>query len=461
MKKILITVFICLITLSIPTLAQDVQNKLDRYVNSQLTTTEQSEITTLPEEQLQANLTIEEIRTVLEEIVNSGECTVPDIVQDLNDYIIEESAFSAVGDSNLWEKKRSELYRYIQSSNWHTGKNISDADRAFIQTLKTIAFGLIKEAAQLCGWDRILDRLEQESINKYENSEQIQYAVATVKANINDALNDDDHAIETLYTAVQHNAFTLLTINYIDYKKLSNAFPEVKFLFEDLYTFFKWRYDLRNNDASYKLNEDNINVKFRQAAATNSFFAFWELANIAKAEMRKAVENEDDNLTVLTVSDERDNMEFFEAYAKQALYFGRIWNGMQRYVVKKNFLPKTLNPKRGACKSIIEKDINKSLDPLNKEQLLNVLNDVRINYNAARSVAEKYWNNWASVNLTEQKKLQIQKQLHKLLQQITEERIEDTINSLPQIDTLQNTLPDTLPDTLQNDSIPPVLDIAD
>ncbi len=437
MKKILITVF-CLISLSIPSLAQDVKDKLDRYVKSQLTTTDKSEIANLPETETQPNLTLEEIKNILTKIANDSEtCNLPNIAQDLNDYIIEEATFSVMGEANSWEKKRSELYRYVRSSNWRTGKNISEADREFIKTLTNITVGLLKQAAQLCGWDRVLDRLEQAAINKYENNEQIQNAVATVKANISDALNNDDHTLETLYTAVQHNAFTLLSMNYVDYKKLSNAFPEVKFLFEDLYTFFKWRYDLRTNDASYRLNENNINVKFRMAAATNSFFAFWELANIAKAEIKRAVEDEEDNLTTLTVSDERDSMELFDAYAKQALYFGRLWNGMQRYGVEKGYLPETLNPKRGARKNTIKKDINRSLDQLDKDNLLNVLGNVRENYNNARSVAEEYWNNWLSANLSGQKNVQIPEQL--------------LFELLKRID-------NNMPTDTQNDSITPVLD---
>lgn len=168
------------------------------------------------------------------------------------------------------------------------------------------------------------------------------------------------------------------------------------FLFEDMYTFFKWRYDLRNASAAYALNENNIDVEFHLASTTNSFFAFWELANIAKSEMRNASNNAENDLSTLSVAGERDAMKLFESYARQALYFGRIWNGMQRYAVERGLLPKDLDPKRGARKCVIKRSIKESFDKLNNEEVLAVLNDVRNYYTEARNISERYWKEWVS-----------------------------------------------------------------
>ncbi|MCR5504184.1 MAG: hypothetical protein K6E94_01200 [Elusimicrobiaceae bacterium] len=203
-------------------------------------------------------------------------------------------------------------------------------------------------------------------------------------------------------------------MSFTDFKKVTEQYPEVKFLFEDMYTFFKWRYELRDKNNSYKLNENNINVKFRLSASTNSFFAFWELANIAKSTMRHAADNKDNDLTNLTVSAERDNMEIFENYARQALYFGRIWNGMQRYAVKKGAIPENLNPKRGARKKAIKRAIKSSFKDLNNEQIANVLDEVRNYYVSARKVSESYWSNWVK----KQKNNKVQANLDKMLEQI-------------------------------------------
>ncbi|MBR4592837.1 MAG: hypothetical protein IKO35_06485 [Elusimicrobiaceae bacterium] len=418
MKKLFLTAGLaCLMGLvTSPVFAQNAQSQLNRYVTSQLTADEKATIAQLPSES-EAELSEEEIRSILEKIISDNACPWPEVAQDLTNYITESAVFGATGQLTDWELKRSELYSYVQSSNWRTGKNISDADRSFRKTLRTIAFGLVKEAAQLCGWDRILDRLEQEAINKYENNETIQNTVAAVTANISDAVNSEDHTIESLYKDVQHNAFTLLSLNHVDYQKLKKAYPEVEYLFEDLYTFFKWRYELREADSSYKLNENNINVEFRLASSTNSFFAFWELANVAKSEMKNAVSNNSSTLTTLTVSDERDNMQLLASRAKQALYFGRVWNGMERYAVKRNILPKTLDPEHGARKASIKKAIKISFDPLSDEEILNILTDIRSHYASARSISEKHWGKWASEKLAQQKRRQIQKKLKALLQQ--------------------------------------------
>lgn len=436
MKNLFIAVTtICLAgILAAPAPAQDLQNQLNRYVTSQLSDDEKASFAQSSEEKMPEDAIYREIESMLRSLLETNTCPLPEVAQDLTQYIKEEAFFSATGQLNGWEQKRSELYRYIQNSNWRTGKNISNADRAFRETLQTIFFGLFKQLAQLCGWDRLLDRLEQEAINRYENNEEIQIAIATVAANISDATHEENHTVNDLYNDIQHNAFTLLTINSVDFNKLTAAYPEVKFLFDDMYTFFKWRYDLRNTDESYKLNENNIHVEFRLAASTNSFFAFWELANIAKAEMRNAAENSENrgnNLITLTVSDERDNMRLFETYANEALYFGRVWNGMQEYAVKRGILPENLDPKRGARKNSIKKSIENSFNGLSNEQILSILDNVRNYYASAREISENYWNEWA----TRQNEQQIQEYLQGLLQKI--EQAADSLSTQQNIDSLQ------------------------
>lgn len=418
MKKSLTAVsVVCLLgLLACPIFAQNTPNQLNRYVISQLSVDEKEAIASMPDEQL-PELTQEEIKSLLQGITDSGTCQLPEVAQDVSDYITENATFAATGKLNPWEQKRSELYRYVQSSDWRTGKNISDADRAFRKTIGTIAFGLVKEIAQLCGYDRILDRIEQMAINRYENNQTIQSAAAAVAANISDAATSDEHTTNALYRAVQHNAFTLLSMSSVDYQKLVAAYPEVEFLFDDMYTFFRWRYELRNVEPSYKLNENNIDVEFRLASRTNSFFAFWELANIAKAEVRNAVADDEEQLSTLSVSDERDSMKVFHAYAKQALYFGRIWNGMQRFAVKREALPKEINPVRGAVKAFIKKDIQTTFEPLENDEILNILATIRSNYTLARRISEKYWNKWVAANLTEQKRQQILEEFKNFLEQ--------------------------------------------
>lgn len=417
MKKLFLFAFIvCLIGIFYsPVFAQEVQNKLNRYVTSQLTDEDKTDAITSTslEEDETDEMTLEQLKKALQKLANSNG-DLPEISKDLSGYITGNALSSATGEINAWEKRRSELYKYVQSSNWITGKDISDGDRAFRETLSTIAVGLIKQLARKWGCDLMFDRMEEKSNNAYENSEDIQVAAATVAANLNDALHSDDHTVNTLYIDIQHNAFNILGMSFTDFKKVSTQYPEVKFLFEDMYTFFKWRYELRDKNNSYKLNENNINVKFRLSSTTNSFFAFWELANIAKSTMRHAADNKDNDLTNLTVSAERDNMEIFENYARQALYFGRIWNGMQRYAVKRGVLPENLNPERGARKKTIKRAIKSSFKDLNNEQVANVLDEVRNYYVSAREVSENYWSNWVK----KQKNNKVQANLEEMLEQI-------------------------------------------
>lgn len=425
MKKIFIASFVaCAIGLLPNTvLAQNLQEQITRYVTSKLNENDKQTVAKSDYEETQ-DFDYNEVKNLLQSIMNQQTSPSPEVVQDLSSYITEKAVSSATGEISEWEKKRSELYNYLKSSNWLTGKNISDADREFRETLKTMFFGLIEEAAKAYGYDLLLDRLEQEAMNKQDNNEAIQVAIATVENNIDNVFSEEDYTTNSLYIAIQHNAFVLLGISDIEYQKLIKEFPEVKFLFDDMYTFFKWRYELRNSNSAYKLNEDNINVSFRTAAATNSFFAFWELANIAKTEMRIAADAQKDNLNSLTVSEERDNIKFFNAYAKQALYFGRIWNNMQHYAVKKEILPKSLDPKRRGNKHSIKKEVKNSFKDLDNDQILSVLNEVRNYYAKAREISEDYWNKWVA----KQKNLQMQNSWENLLQQIQQTTTNDTLN---------------------------------
>ena len=425
MKKIFIATLIAGIAGLLPNtgFSQNLQEQINRYVTSQLTEKETQEVPQADNEKTQ-DVNYEEIRALLQSLIDTQTCPSPEVMQNLTYYITEKALSSATGEVSEWEKKRSELYRYIRSSNWLTGKDISEADREFRETLNTMFFGLIKEAARACGYDRILDRLEEEAMNKEENNESIQVAIASVENNIANAFDEENHTVNVLYNEVQHNAFILLGISDVDYKRLITAFPEVKFLFEDMYTFFKWRYELRNTDPAYKLNENNIYVSFHTATSTNSFFGFWELANIAKLEIKAAASSNKEVQHTLTVAEERDNIQFFDAYAKQALYFGRIWNNMQHYAVKKEILPESLDPKWPGNRCAIKKAVNNSFKDLSDEQILDVLNNVRAYYVNAREISEPYWNNW----LTQQKELQVRENLENLRQQIQQTIDNDTLN---------------------------------
>ncbi len=432
MKKFFLIAFIvCFMTIfNNPVFAQEIQNQLSRYVTSQLNNSDKEDINDLSIEEDTSNQSYEELKSALQRIIDSKSYENPEIAKDLSGYITESAKFSSTGKLDSWEQKRSELFKYVQDSNWRTGKNISKADKAFSDTLKEIAYGLIKDTARVIGWDRLFDLLEQESINKYENNESVQVAIATVESNISDAIHSGEHTINELYIDIQHNAFTLLGLNHVDFNKVSAQYPEVKFLFEDMYTFFKWRYDLRNANTSYQLNENNIDVKFHLASVTNSFFAFWELANIAKSEMRNAADKEENNLNTLSVTAERDNMKYFEMYARQALYFGRIWNGMQRYAVNRGILPENLNPERGAGKNYIKENIKESFDKLNNDQVSSTLDDIRNYYDQARTISEKYWKDWAK----KQDEAKVRDHLKQLLEQV--EQITDTLNIKQSADNL-------------------------
>lgn len=400
--------------------AQNAAVQLNNYISHKTDAAAQQEI---DQETLETdtNLSTKDIQAAVDEV-----CSLPDPVSDVKEYVTDNAQFTATGKLNAWEKKRAELYRYVQGSNWHTWKNISDGDRRFVETLKTICFGLIKETAAACGYDRIIDRLEQKAINEYENNQEVQNAVQAVLSDISDAANNEKHTADAMYVQVQHNAFILLLMNYVDYKKLVAQYPEVDFLFDDLYTFFKWRADLRTYDPAYKLNENNINVAFRHAVSTNSFFGWWELTNIAKMEMRNAVESGSHRLNTQTISDERDGMKSFEAYAKRARYFGRLWNGMQRYAVQKKILPKVRNPKRGAGRVSIREAIKDSFAPLTNEQVLSTLTDIRHHYITERTRAEKVWQKWYQDNLAsrqQQASLEIQRSLGTMVEEVKSDTV--------------------------------------
>ena len=335
----LVAVFIACL-LATPIFAKTATRSLSDYVKGQVKTTQLTNPDNTPvEPEPDEELAIPSQQELEKMVSKADRCFLSPHQQDLSDYIAELGLETATGKASPWEKRRAQLYQYVQSSDWHTGKNISDADRSLVETLKTIAFGLIKEVLSLCGWDMFLDRIEQQAINAYENNEQIQYATQMIEADISDALTSEKHTLDELYIKVQHNAFNLLTMNSVDFKKLIKTYPEIEYLFDDLYIFFKWRYDLRTFDPAYKLNENNINVKFRKATRTNSFFAWWELSNMARTEIRNSVEAGKDKPTTFDIADERDSMDFFKTFATRGLYFGRIWNGMQDMRSKMIYYP--------------------------------------------------------------------------------------------------------------------------
>ena len=317
--------------------------------------------------------------------------------KDVKSYITEMAEYAITGNVNSWEHKRRLLYRYVQDSNWLTKKDISRADHAFMELLKTLAGGLFEYAFEALGWDLIGDRMRQKAINEYESNEQVQYIAKSVANDISDLMDADEHTVDALYIKIQHNAFELLTLNYVDFCKVVAAYPEVGFLFDDLYMFFKWRFDLRTFSSSYAENENNIDLAIRKSAASNSFLAWWELANTAKEAIRWSIMSDQQQVSTQNATTERDNIDFFKSYAKRSLYFGRLWNGIQRYAVKqRQALPNQLNPKRGAFKGKIKRSINKDMQAFSNEQVVDVLTDIRARYVSARIETEAAWEQWVT-----------------------------------------------------------------
>ena len=359
----------------------------------------------------------QQVATVLQQDIPPG----PEIVSDVHDYIKDQGKYASVGKLDSWEAKRIELFSLIQNSNWYTRKGISEADKHLLETVKTVFFGLIKEAANALGWDFIFDRLEQKTINNDETNELVKYAIQNANQDIKDLANEDDHSLHEMYIQVQHNAFNLVLMNHLDYQKLVKAYPEVEFLFEDLYTFFKWRSELNAYEPGYKLNENNIHVEFRNAEATNSFFAWWELASIAKVCMRQAVEQGKQFSSNFSSTDERDSMGLYDAYAGRALYFSRVWNGLQRYAVNHKALPRTLYPKRGAFKIKIRQQINKDLQGFSNEQMVQMLDEIRADYVQTRRATEQEWNQWLEEQIQTQQQQETQQELEKSLASVSAE----------------------------------------
>jgi thermostable 8-oxoguanine DNA glycosylase len=155
----------------------------------------------------------------------------------------------------------------------------------------------------------------------------------------------------------------------------------------------------------------------RRSSRTNSFLAWWELANIAKDAIRQSIEQDQNKASTESPTTERDNMEVYQSYGKRSLYFGRLWNGIQRYAVKgRQAMVAHMNPKRGAFKAKLKHAIEQDMANLSNEEVVAVLTDVRARYVNARIDTEAAWGTWVRAHASEIKRQR------KIMRQRYEER---------------------------------------
>ena len=329
---------------------------------------------------------------------------------DLKTYFDNNEQLSATGILSDFDRKQQELAAYIRNSNWRTKKGLSKSDRAFVSGLVEMGkFALMWTAA--IGFDGLLDAMESnyESDNDWNASLSVGEDSVASLTDMLEAVCDEDLSVDKLYAKIQHNAFYLVIIDGESFKQVASKYPEVAYLFEDLYTFFRWRYELRSRVSGYGLNEDNINVTFRAATSINSFIGWWELANVAKSEMALAVANPDDYTALIPFSvrsgmEERTNIrELYKPRARRARYYGRVWNNIQDYAAKKRHMEKiseqekserginsVAKPVRGRRPSV-RKAVFNTLAPLSDREVYQTLTDMRQHYVEVRVRSERVW----------------------------------------------------------------------
>lgn len=327
---------------------------------------------------------------------------------DLESYFDDNEEVSARGVILSFNTKQQELAAYIRNSDWRTKKGLSKSDRAFVISLIELGkFALMW--TDIVGLDGVLDSLESAVNDKDDNQYAAAKAAFTETFNMLEAMDGEDLSVDKLYAKIQHNAFYLVIIDGESFKKVSAKYPEVAYLFDDLYTFFRWRYEMRARVPGYELNEDNINVIFRTATYINSFLGWWELANVAKTEMALAVAHQDDASSLIPFTtrsreEERNNTRaIFQPRARSARYYGRVWNNMQDYAAQKRHMANisgqeeiergidsVVKPVRGR-KPSVRRSVFKALEPLSDKEVYQALTDMRKHYVEVRVRSERVW----------------------------------------------------------------------
>ncbi len=336
--------------------------------------------------------------------------------EDLEAYFDDNELVSATGMLSEFNRKQQELAFYIKNSDWRTWKNLSKRDRAFITNL--ISMGKLALAwADLAGLDGVMDSFESWANDRDDNQYSSAKEAFSVANDIVEAIYGEDHIVDDIYTRIQHNAFFVVLINAEDFKRVATKYPEVAYLFDDLYTYFRWRYELRVRDSDYALNEDNINVVFRTATRINSFLGWWELANVAKSEMALAASNPDDNTALVPFTsrnreEERYNIRgIYGSRARSARYFGRVWNNMQDYAAKERKMmdisadeeaergiDSVPSPVRGR-KCSVRKEVFNSLESLSDQEVYQAFTDMRNHYVDVRIRSERVWQQYMQENI--------------------------------------------------------------
>lgn len=328
----------------------------------------------------------------------------PEPQEDLETYFLDNELLSSFGDTDAFDKRQDELAFYILNSDWRTYKGLSQGDKAVI-------LGLVKLAQAFLGWMNlgVLDNIEASIMDKTNNQGGLSGESLSAAANIFESAGHETHDIDELYIKIQNNAFHVVLLNRVDFEKMVKKYPEVAFLFEDLYTFFRWRYEMRSRDEKYRLNENNIYHVMNSATRINSFLGWWELANVAKWFMANTItENKPEEglypFTMKTYEEEKNNLKVdYRPSARDARYFGRVWNCMQRYAAinrhmeklddaqgANNGLGTVLSPKRG-FKLSVKRAVYKSLAPLSDQEVYDSLKNVRYQYVAMRARSEVIW----------------------------------------------------------------------
>lgn len=328
--------------------------------------------------------------------------------EDLEAYFTNNELLSSFGDMSAFDQRQEELAFYILNSDWYTGKGLSQGDKALI-------IGLVKLAQAFLGWLNLgmLDSAEASLMDKTNNQGD---AVDPI-SNILESAAGENHDVDKLYIKIQNNAFHVVLLNQVDFEKVVRKYPEVGFLFDDLYTFFRWRYEMRIRNEKYRLNENNIYHIMHSSTRINSFFGWWELANVAKWFMANTIKENNVSkglypFTMKTYEEEKNNLKVdYKASARDARYFGRVWNTMQHYAAKKRHMDKltdaqrqqgigiVLSPKRW-FKFSVRRAVYKSLKGLSDKEVYDELVSVRKQYVVMRARSEKKWQEFMQTQVT-------------------------------------------------------------
>lgn len=329
----------------------------------------------------------------------------PEPQEDLETYFLDNEILSALGEITTFDQRQKYLACYVARSNFRTGKGLSEGDHA-------VVLGFIKLAQAALSYFNIpaLDLLEGNILDKVDSKQGLAKESMAVANNILEAAKSENHAVDYLYKQIQHNAFFVLVLNKTDYKKVLIKYPEVGFLFEDLYTFFSWRYEMCKREPDYCSNEDQIHNVMSNAIHINSFLGWWEIANEAKEEMAESVRDTEetglDPFTPYTAAVESKNMRnIYLPHRNNARYFGRIWNNMQKYAGKERGMQNMTKeeaeakglgtvpvPVRGFLPSV-RRFVYDSLKNLTDQEVYQSLLSIRKEYVTMRARSEKEWKN--------------------------------------------------------------------